>query len=81
MEAIARVIETTHTSIIIGIKQTGAELPDVCEPDQLPQVGELDELETSGRLQEKPGLDLDRSGSFSAGHLGWGSGRPQCSNL
>jgi len=46
IRAIARVMEISHPSIITWIKQTGAKLPDVYEPEELPQVGELDELET-----------------------------------
>ncbi len=76
LRAIARVVETTHTSIIAWIKQIAAKLPDAYIPEQLPQVGELDELETFvGRKKNQVWIRI-RGRSFSARDLGLGRRRP-----
>jgi transposase-like protein len=43
---IERVTAVHHTTVIHGVKQVGAQLPDAYTPETTPVVGELDELET-----------------------------------
>ncbi len=71
LRAIARVVETTHTSIITWIKQIAAKLPDAYAPEQLPQVGELDELETFVGQKKSKVWIWTVVDHFQPGILGW----------
>lgn len=71
VRGISRVTDSTHTTILNWIEQSGELLPECYDPKQIPQVGELDELETFvGKKQNKLWIwtVVDH---FQAGILGW----------
>ena len=43
---IERVTDIHHTTVINWVKQSGKNLPDAYNPEEIPEVGELDELQT-----------------------------------
>lgn len=45
-EGIERVSDIHHTTVINWVKQSGKNLPEVYNPEEIPEVGERDELQT-----------------------------------
>jgi hypothetical protein len=72
---IERVTAVHHTTVIHGVKQVGAQLPDAYTPETTPVVGELDELETFVG-SKKQNLALESGRPFQARDFSLGGWRP-----
>ena len=81
LRGIERVTEIHHTTIMYWIRETGHQLKDAPESEEIPEVTDLDELQTFvGRKRNKLWIWMRRQ-SQTSWNSGMGNRRPQCRNL